>query len=153
RNSDCPQRIVVTWCALRTKMKTYSYFWPMALIVLNVRERKPLDYTGHMAGGSGSCLALSASPACRSGFPIRWPRQHHRQPEDCHEIEPPSTPLDCEANALGPRWRWRAFLDTYRTLCLAPTPEIREIFEQLRSSLARRAVGIKRSERTSRAAS
>jgi hypothetical protein len=27
---------------------------------------------------------------------------------------------------------WRAFLDTYRTLCLAPTPEIREIFEQLR---------------------
>jgi hypothetical protein len=28
---------------------------------------------------------------------------------------------------------WWAFLDTYRTLCLAPTPEIREIFEILRT--------------------
>jgi len=28
-----------------------------------------------------------------------------------------------------PLW---AFLDTYRTLCLAPSPEIREIFEELR---------------------
>jgi hypothetical protein len=27
---------------------------------------------------------------------------------------------------------WWAFLDTYRTLCLAPGPEIRDIFEQLR---------------------
>ena len=27
---------------------------------------------------------------------------------------------------------WWAFLDTYRTLCIAPSPEIREIFEQLR---------------------
>jgi hypothetical protein len=27
---------------------------------------------------------------------------------------------------------WWAFLDTYRTLCLAPSPQIREIFEQLR---------------------
>jgi len=27
---------------------------------------------------------------------------------------------------------WWAFLDTYRTLCLAPSPEIREIFEELR---------------------
>jgi hypothetical protein len=28
--------------------------------------------------------------------------------------------------------KWLAFLDTYRTLCLAPTAEIRAIFEQLR---------------------
>jgi hypothetical protein len=28
---------------------------------------------------------------------------------------------------------WWAFLDTYRTLCLAPTPEVREIFEKLRT--------------------
>ena len=28
---------------------------------------------------------------------------------------------------------WWAFLDTYRTLCLAPSPEIRKIFEELRS--------------------
>jgi len=28
--------------------------------------------------------------------------------------------------------KWLAFLDTYRTLCLAPTMEIREVFEQLR---------------------
>jgi len=27
---------------------------------------------------------------------------------------------------------WWAFLDRYRTLCLAPSPEIREIFEELR---------------------
>jgi hypothetical protein len=33
-------------------------------------------------------------------------------------------------NKQGIFW-WLAFLDTYRTLCLAPTPEIREIFEQL----------------------
>jgi hypothetical protein len=28
---------------------------------------------------------------------------------------------------------WWAFLDTYRTLCLAPDSKIREIFEELRS--------------------
>jgi hypothetical protein len=47
---------------------------------------------------------------------------------------------------FGERWRvstnaggssmWWAFLDTYRTLCLVPTPEVREIFEQLRSGNA-----------------
>lgn len=26
----------------------------------------------------------------------------------------------------------RAFLDTYRTACLAPSPEIREVFEEMR---------------------
>jgi hypothetical protein len=28
--------------------------------------------------------------------------------------------------------KWLAFLDTYRTLCLAPPPEIREIFERVK---------------------
>ena len=31
----------------------------------------------------------------------------------------------------------RAFLDTYRALCLAPTPEVGEIFEQLRTRKTR----------------
>src|SRR5215468_5873787 len=44
---------------------------------------------------------------------------------------------DCEIDVSGDGWEicgagvsttlWRAFLDTYRTLCLAPSPEIREI--------------------------
>jgi hypothetical protein len=37
-----------------------------------------------------------------------------------------------QATANLAKNRWWAFLDTYRTLCLAPTPEIRDIFEQVR---------------------
>jgi hypothetical protein len=39
-----------------------------------------------------------------------------------------ANPADCPI--------WWAFLDTYRTLCLVPSPEIREIFEQLRNEKA-----------------
>jgi hypothetical protein len=31
---------------------------------------------------------------------------------------------------------WWAFLDTYRTLCVVPTPEIREVFEHIRNGRA-----------------
>jgi hypothetical protein len=30
---------------------------------------------------------------------------------------------------------WLPFLDTYRTMCLAPQPEFREVLEQVRSLL------------------
>jgi hypothetical protein len=31
----------------------------------------------------------------------------------------------------GPFENWRGFVDTYRTLCLAPTPEMKAIFDHL----------------------
>jgi hypothetical protein len=38
-----------------------------------------------------------------------------------------------EITPIKPLICWWAFLDTYRTLCFAPTPEVRQIFEKLRA--------------------
>jgi hypothetical protein len=31
------------------------------------------------------------------------------------------------------RTRWLGFLDTYRTMCLAPQPDFRRVFENIRA--------------------
>jgi hypothetical protein len=44
---------------------------------------------------------------------------------------PASGRLKC-ATAIGPPQIWLPFLDTYRTMCLAPHPEFRQLLEQTR---------------------
>ena len=108
-------------------------------------NNEPLD----LAQGSQQLFAKrqpkrETTPSEFCTIELTWKRSDlsvaFRQPFDLIAQKTTSGPSGRDGGTKNPPncSSWWAFLDTYRTLCLAPSPEIREIFEQLRNETRKR---------------
>src|SRR5579872_5368709 len=77
------------------------------------------------AGGEATDSGKCRDHCCNSNRSLQY-REHHCKISGMRNV--------CRNYRTNWKiWYWLGFLDTYRTLCVAPNQEIRSIFDELRS--------------------
>jgi hypothetical protein len=99
----------------QTGLRTFE---PVSLASGNSAEKR--------FGGAETGRAFLATPADSGRQRQREPSSPRAKPRKVKDYSGAARKLTLRRTA------WWAFLDTHRTLCIAPSPEIREIFEQLK---------------------